>query len=1697
MTRLFSFLVLIVTLLLGGSAPVAAQGSLLSSASRPTAVVSANTAIPANARILWRNATEIYTMDAAGGNLTQLTPTLPANLLSKFSTLDHVAASPQRGHLAISYLDTADANHCGLYDLANDTYTPLVPYFESCGYGGIDWDLNGYIYFAGRERAPYALDTVVLAEAQANAAAFDIWRIKYDGTGLQKIISTTTHGEADVSVSENGSLIAWASSRIVEGYAEIWVAPTNGDTSAMAYQSTDTTRTVHDPELSPDGTQVAFSKRDPDQPLQFGIRPHEIFKCSVTNCTATLAQVSAVGNGPICILPDWMVVDGVEKIVFHELEDDGTPYQGPTLINPDGTGAVRLLHGPSAPKFIETDAVPPLPAPEGPSSTVPANLLVRMPSFGVHGNAANDGGIVTEAAYLGNASGKVTAVTKANNLGTDHHDLTIKWSTIEATVGNYTWTRIDEVANNSTQPLILNIAPIWDDGAKTVPADIAGVAWESASMSNAYNNMLTALRARYPSRVWQIGVGNEADVYLGANPAQVANYATFLSNIRPHARTTFGVNPFALTMSFRFSAVPVLLTTYAAPVNQLDFPSITYYATATADTTALAAQISSDLQSVQVAIGGGRRWFLAEVGMTTDSPSSESVQQVALYVAVTTVSHMATQFQMPGFTWYQLSDVSAEVRTSFGATSYGERASVGIRDLSNAAKDIEPVVAGIFGGVTETPPPPPDPQLPGDPVPLSPGDGVTLNNPVDITWSDEDNVTFTLLLGPIGSAPTQIPMAGAAQYLFTGVQGTTYQWSVQACNVVGCKNQTVAERTFTIAPPPLPAPTNLAISAPADGATGVSLNPTLSWSATNATSYVLRFGTANPPTTVVYSGSLPQFTVSAAVNNQLYRWSIDAINTSGTITASGSFTTEAAAGVATHPKLWITAARQTAWDAMRADYVEDTTCVSQATENEKLGCKLYKQLVDKTSLATPAEDLGLEDAIRSRVAGENAATRCARAYTAFDLGFISRPNPINVNVSREHATDYPSVYDLCYDQWTQPQRDAALARLNSYFNYIITIRGIDQWNSSGSWYCSDVDQPIGEYMGFMEFYFSTRDYNPTVVDLLNNWPHIGGLTPTTPYRCFPDARATVGRTARNMIKQYYEQAAGGAWPEGTEYATSAFLGLYGCEALRPIAEAAPICVEVDAYLDAWAQYLTHSVTRDSLYQHSAGDDQFGHTLWDDSFPIIGMRMMLALTGALPDNATRAALYKVLLNVRAALPAAYGIPYQGFAGRSTIMANPYITAAADLSGLPKCHRSAGFGWYIWNDGTLTTDSQFVASLRPAQRGMDHLIQYFGHFNLYRRSQYAVTNPVSYAGPSAYPEGVNSTLVEGLTAPTFGGIPYKAETGYTCGSDYLYVSGTTGGSHYPAGTASAYDPASANFYTPARHVHEWTDSFVYLPSATKTYDTIVRLTRINAVDPTSFPGWNTPGGSKSWASFSGSTGCYNELTCMDIKETAKVTRILARPRWTRFQHQWYDPTVAGNVTSWTLPDGQVVTDTWLAPDAVTIVKQATSTLAGFKDSTVVVASERKWRTTTEPTSNVQWNCLFNVVNARNSGAAAPTLTELTVTNNGAGVLITRPGNDDRVVVGNCAQGPSIIPDYPTTADATAVLPTARYRAAGAFAFTYQQTTATAKVLLTDLNPALTCAYTVNEGASTPITEDSGGFEELSLATAEEKRLVITCS
>src|SRR6185295_5082270 len=91
------------------------------------------------------------------------------------------------------------------------------------------------------------------------------------------------------------------------------------------------------------------------------------------------------------------------------------------------------------------------------------------------------------------------------------------------------------------------------------------------------------------------------------------------------------------------------------------------------------------------------------------------------------------------------------------------------------------------------------------------------------------------------------------------------------------------------------------LSSPANGATNVTANPTLAWSASNATTFDVYFGTQNPPP-IVWTSLQATSYVASTQPGTTYYWKIVAKNGFGSRGGSQwSFNTEAAAPPPTAP----------------------------------------------------------------------------------------------------------------------------------------------------------------------------------------------------------------------------------------------------------------------------------------------------------------------------------------------------------------------------------------------------------------------------------------------------------------------------------------------------------------------------------------------------------------------------------------------------------------------------------------------------------------------------------------------------------------------------------------------------------------------------------------------------------------------------
>lgn len=307
--------------------------------------------IPKSAEIIFHDNSFIYAMDKNGENITQIT-------FDNSRTLEHVAVSYDRTKIVANYF--SDLSQGGqsskvlLFDIEKQTVVHLVPEFQMSGNGGVDWDKNGFVYFSGVAKLPYANPSKI-PEYKANAGANDIYRVKYDGTGLQNLTNSTDYGEADVSVSADSRSIAYMATNIINpenSFTEIWKRDADGNNPQLIYiGGKDRVSSVHDPEISPDGKSMVFSRVNNSVAPVFPNNPwantaHDILRSNISDSKDFFVVTE---SGPISIAPDWKG----DKILYLEITDKtDPPHAGLAVINPDGTGYKLIKNGANIGKWI-------------------------------------------------------------------------------------------------------------------------------------------------------------------------------------------------------------------------------------------------------------------------------------------------------------------------------------------------------------------------------------------------------------------------------------------------------------------------------------------------------------------------------------------------------------------------------------------------------------------------------------------------------------------------------------------------------------------------------------------------------------------------------------------------------------------------------------------------------------------------------------------------------------------------------------------------------------------------------------------------------------------------------------------------------------------------------------------------------------------------------------------------------------------------------------------------------------------------------------------------------------------------------------------------------------------------------------------------------------------------------------------------
>ena len=206
-----------------------------------------------------------------------------------------------------------------------------------------------------------------------------------------------------------------------------------------------------------------------------------------------------------------------------------------------------------------------------------------------------------------------------------------------------------------------------------------------------------------------------------------------------------------------------------------------------------------------------------------------------------------------------------------------------------------------------TTPPPPPPVTLSAPELWWPGNGATgvVIDP-SLTWSAVSGAaTYSVQASTSSSfATTIINQGGIAETSFDAnglLNNTAYYWRVRAANATGTGSWSSTGNFTTVAAAP-PPPVDLSAPElwwPGNGATGVVIDPSLTWSAVSgAATYSVQASTSSSfATTIINQGGIAEtsFDANGLLNNTAYYWRVSAANATGTgsWSSTGNFTTTA------------------------------------------------------------------------------------------------------------------------------------------------------------------------------------------------------------------------------------------------------------------------------------------------------------------------------------------------------------------------------------------------------------------------------------------------------------------------------------------------------------------------------------------------------------------------------------------------------------------------------------------------------------------------------------------------------------------------------------------------------------------------------------------------------------------------------------
>lgn len=728
------------------------------------------------------------------------------------------------------------------------------------------------------------------------------------------------------------------------------------------------------------------------------------------------------------------------------------------------------------------------------------------------------------------------------------------------------------------------------------------------------------------------------------------------------------------------------------------------------------------------------------------------------------------------------------------------------------------------------------------------------------------------------------------------------------------------------------------------------------------------------------------------------------------------------------PRLLWTGERQAVWSQMRSDY--EANPQSPPT----LGGQYFKLIKANAECKCRYADTGVWATLMFQMTGDRQYV--ALAWNEIESFLKLTGQGLSGNYAREYAAENVLLYDWLYPGLSSSQRSTFLAKLNEQFEMALT----NPSNPNAPVRTADSDQTVGVYFGLAFLYVATGDHNPKAAEFINR-PHVGGLNATARDRS----------TLRNAIFDYVTMAAGGEWIEGAEYNLGTVrLLLLGAEGVRT-ATGREYFPEIARWLPSAVTRPLHIITPDLKQSYQWGDTEHPGNFQGRLANWMTTNGILAGVG----DSTIAPYMQDLIT---RLVGRYGV--SGYLSaeplaRMFFTYNPYLVAAPS-SSLPRAWFAQGQGLLIVRTGWDEGASMFGAHVPAQQQYVDHQVGYVGDFQLYRRGGWAITHPLTYAGPGITGEGVNTLLHSGFGSM----LEFRDALGaeWDAEGTFAYVAGATGGQKY----------ATDYYQPPPTFLHEWTRSLVYLPAGSPGVDAIVVFDRSHADNP-------------------------RALTRFERYSTADRNKVNESPvvrQW--IIHMPVTPSIAGDTISWETPVDSLRVTMLLPRERTT-----TTVNESQKWGTSVTASQKKWHVRIEPQSEQAWHTFLNVVQAH--GGAAPAEVDLVTSSDRVeGTVVRRAGMPDMVVLFNAmpsARIEALANGLGAHNPANLIQIRRAHVRSTAFNVQWRSGSASTRVIIADLDPAKTWQYRLNGGDSRPLRVTPSGVATIDVTGARSQTLIVS--